>query len=64
MLILMYTIVKEFGNIFDNFVVGKKLFVKVYKKVIYCCMNNVYMFIDDVNVFFVKRNIIFLEMLI
>lgn len=60
----MYMIVKEFGNIFDNFVVGKKLFVKVYKKVIQCCMNNVYMFIDDVNVFFVKRNIIFLEMLI
>lgn len=34
MLILMYSIVKEFGNIFDNFVVGKKLFVKEYKKVI------------------------------
>lgn len=33
MLTLMYTTVKELGNIFDNFAAGKKLPVKVHKKV-------------------------------
>lgn len=33
MLTLMYTTVKELGNILDNFAAGKKLPVKVHKKV-------------------------------
>lgn len=33
MLTLMYTTMKELGNIFDNLAAGKKLPVKVHKKV-------------------------------
>lgn len=64
MLTLMYSTVKELGNIFDNFAAGKKLPVKVHKKVTYCCMNNAHMFTDDANASSVKRNTILLEMLI